>query len=193
VTIIEPELTNWVSIIELQLGVNLRILGKCLGSCFLFTGSLFHFFIQLILYFLLHLTWNKKTKTKTKTKTKPTNMAPRTRRTPRPKTAKAKTKTKPTPSKKAKTVKTAMTTMTAMTAMKKGGHHPDDDSLFNHLGDLCKFRASEGTIKVPRTNTGKNPPLANWVHYVRKGKALDLQYDHHMDALNGIKFQWTAG
>jgi hypothetical protein len=31
------------------------------------------------------------------------------------------------------------------------------------------------------------------VHYIRKRKAIDVLPDHHVDALDGIKFQWTAG
>jgi hypothetical protein len=70
-----------------------------------------------------------------------------------------------------------------------------------HEGDFGIARArapgegegSEGTMKAPRTNDGKNQPLANWVHYVRKRRALGLLPGNHVAALNGIKFQCTSG
>jgi hypothetical protein len=121
-------------------------------------------------------------------KSNPTKRAPRTRRTPRPKTSKANTKTNPTPSNKAKAK-----AKTVMTNMKKGGRHPDTYSFWDHFGDRCKYRGHEGTMKVPRTNDDKNQPLADWVHYVRKRKAIGILTDHHVAALNGMDFQWTAG
>jgi hypothetical protein len=48
-------------------------------------------------------------------------------------------------------------------------------------------------MKAPLTNAGKNQPLADRVHYVRKRKARDQLPDSYVDALNGIDFQWTIG
>jgi hypothetical protein len=165
--------------IELELSVNLRILRRCLGSRF-FTGFSFSFYWVISFFYsansLLFAAFDTERKTKTNN---PTKMAPRMRRTNRPKTAKAKAKTKPKPtlSKKAKTVKT-----TEMTETKKGGRHPDDDSFWDHFGNLCKYRGRDGTMQVPRTNAGKNQPLAEWVHYSRKRKVVGLLSDHRVDA-----------
>jgi hypothetical protein len=82
------------------------------------------------------------------------------RRTPQPKTAKALTKTKPTPS------KTDTIPMTGMPETKKGGHHADDESFYNRLGDLCKYRGLHGMTKVPQSVA----ELVNWVHYIMKRK-----------------------
>jgi hypothetical protein len=70
----------------------------------------------------------------------------KTRRTPRPKTAKALTKTKPTPY---KTAKTSTIATTGTTETKKGGRHADDESFFDRLGDLCRYRGIHGMMKVP--------------------------------------------
>jgi hypothetical protein len=112
-----------------------------------------YFFIQPILYFLMHLTRNKK-----QNKNNPTKMVPRTKRTP--KTAKAKTNTNPASTKKSK-AKTANTTTNATTDTKKGGRHPEDKSFFDHFGDICKYRGKQGTVKVPRDNAGNNQHLAD--------------------------------
>jgi hypothetical protein len=72
--------------------------------------------------------------------------------------------------------------------MKKAGRHHEDDSFY----DMCKYRAVNGTMKFPRTNFGKNQPLAEWVHYVRKRKARDQLAPRFVTALNRINFQWTA-
>jgi hypothetical protein len=78
-----------------------------------------------------------------------------TRRTRQPKTSKPLAKTKPTPLKTATIAET-----------KKGGRHPDKESVYDHLEDLCKYRDLHGTTKVPRSDAG----LGNWVHYIRKRK-----------------------
>jgi hypothetical protein len=108
---------------------------------------------------------------------------------------KAKAKTKPTPPKKAKTKNArAKTTMTEMTtASKKAGRHPDNNICVDSFGDLCMYRGFHGTMKVPQTNSGKNQPLYDWVHYSRKRKARDEVVDHYVAVFNGINFDWATG
>jgi hypothetical protein len=102
-------------------------------------------------------------------------------------------KTKSTPFKKAKTANTVTIATTGTIETKKGGGHADNESFLDHFGNLCKYRGYHGLMKFSRTNTGKNQPLANCVHYTRKRKTLGILPDHHVDALHGINFEWKTG
>jgi hypothetical protein len=82
-----------------------------------------------------------------------------------------------------------MIATTGTTATKKGGRNAGNESFFDRLGDLCKYRGLHGTKKVPRINAG----LGNWVHYTTKRKVQGILPAHHVDALNGLYFEWMAG
>jgi hypothetical protein len=75
----------------------------------------------------------------------------------------------------------------------KSGRTPDKDIFFDRFGDLCKYKVVHGMLRAPRTNAGKNQPLTDWVHYIRKRKARDELAAHYVVALNGINFEWTTG
>jgi hypothetical protein len=88
-----------------------------MGSFFYWVTS---FYIQLILYILLHVTRNREI-----LKNNLTKMA-KTKIIPRPKIAKPLANTNPTPAKTAKTVTIATT---GTTEMKKGGRYPDNEAV----------------------------------------------------------------
>jgi hypothetical protein len=99
---------------------------------------------------------------------------------------KPKTSTMVTSPKKAKSKKSAP----PKKFPKKPGCDHDDIQFLKHFADLCQYRAEHGTDRIPRKNTGKNNSLADWVNYIKKKKACGKLPNPHVEALDGIKFEW---
>jgi hypothetical protein len=146
----------------------------------LFLQGDFVFHIQDIHYFFAAL---NKEPIRNKKKFKQTIMTPTTRtlqpRVPTP-PKKAKTMTRATPPKKA----TAKKTAPAKQSSKKPGRDHNNVKFFKHFADLCQFRSANSNIRVPRTHTGKNNSLANWINYTKKKKAAGKFPIVHVEALD---------
>jgi hypothetical protein len=76
---------------------------------------------------------------------------------------------------------------------KKAGPPSDGQVFWLRFPELCRYKASHGTMTLPRSKHGTNNVLANWVHYIRKRYASNLLADKYKSSLNGINFEWTAG
>jgi hypothetical protein len=101
---------------------------------------------------------------------------------------KAKTTTRATSPKKATAKKTAPTKQLS----KKPGRDHNNVQLFKHFVDMRQFGSAHGPTRVPRTNSGKNNSLIDWVNYIKKKKASGKLPIPHVEVLDGIKFEWKA-
>jgi hypothetical protein len=98
--------------------------------------------------------------------------------------------TKPNQSNKEKTEQPKKAKVKTANEPKKAGRNPNDEMLFDHFGDLSKYKARHGMMRVHCTNAGNKQPLADLGRITSGGEFCHLgrifnKHDHECACKEG--------